>query len=111
MSGNNYYQQDLLSLSNNAPLTSLLITITVPKTLGAHGPALFTTFWANTINATINQTSDSITYIYQIIAGRTIVAGQWTIEAQYQLTGQARPTSNDTYIIQISPYQDIIGHF
>ena len=60
---------------------------------------VYTNFWGNTINTAINETSGSIMYIYQLIAGRMIVAGQ------------ARSTSNDTYIIQISSYQDIIGHF
>jgi hypothetical protein len=50
-------------------------------------------------------------YIYRLISGSTIVSGQWNIVARFYLTGQARSTSNDTYIIQISSYQDIIGHF
>ena len=111
MSGNNYYQQETISLSNNAPLTSLLIIITVPKTLGVNSPYLYTNFWGSTINTAINYTTDSIMYTYQLISGRTIVTGQWTIVAQFQLIGQARSTSNDTYIIQISSYQDITGHF
>ncbi len=111
VTGNNYYKQEIILLSNSNILTSLLIKITVPKTLGVNTPYLFTNFWASTVNTAINQTSDSIMYTCELISGRTIVAGQWRITAQYQLTGQDRPTSNDTYIIQIQSYQDIIGHF
>ena len=50
-------------------------------------------------------------YIFQIINGQTIVAGQWEISIQFQLNGQIRSTSNDTYLIQIQSYQPISGHF
>jgi len=50
-------------------------------------------------------------YIFQLINGTKIIAGHWQIFGQFYLTGQVRPTSNDTYTIQIQSHQDITGHF
>lgn len=110
-SGDNYFQQENIYLTNTVPLTSLLILINVPKTLGVHQPAAFTNFWGGTINQVINETAVNVLYSYQLISGKTIVAGQWQIAAQFNLIGQARSTSNDTYTITIQSYQPISSHF
>jgi hypothetical protein len=111
ISGNNYFNQDSIFLNNSVPLSSLTIITTVPKTFGVNNPASYTTFWSNTVNTFINETSDNVMYIFQLISGKTIVTGRWQITSQFNLNGQVRSTINDTYVIQIQSYQDISGHF
>ncbi len=92
-------------------MTSLLIVITVPKTLTVYQPTSSTNFWGSTVNNIINETDTDIMYIFQLINGKTIVAGSWQIIDQFSLNNEVRPTINDTYIIQIQSYQNISGHF
>lgn len=111
VSAGNYYATETISLRNNITLTSLSIVINVPKTFGANGPNLYSNFPGNTVNQFMNQTNDIIRYFWQLIPGYSIPINQWQVTAQYNLIGQARPTMNDTYVIQISSHEDIVGHF
>lgn len=109
--GNIYYATETINIRNNISLTSLSILINVPKTFGAQGTDSYTNFPGDTIYKVWNETSNSIQYIFQLMPGKIVPVGQWQVTAQFSLIGQARPTVNDTYIIQISSYQDITGHF
>ena len=109
--GSNYYATESIKLINNVTLTSLSILIIAPKTFGATGVGSYTNFPSGAINKTINEANNTIRFTFELLNGSTIPIGQWDITVQYNLIGQVRPTSNDTYMIRIPPYQDIVGHF
>ncbi|CAF1960930.1 unnamed protein product [Rotaria magnacalcarata] len=112
VTSNNYYQQETIQLNNSISLTTLLVVVTVPKTFGLYTPTSYTSFWSNVVINNITDMNTSVIYSFQLIGQNTIVPGTWNIGAQFNLDGSGtRPTSNDTYSIQIDPYRKIYGHF
>ncbi|CAM4857006.1 unnamed protein product [Rotaria socialis] len=112
ITGNNYYQIETIFLNNSISLTTLLVVITVPKTFGLSGPSSYTNFWSNTVTNNITDMNATVIYRFQLIDQNTIVPGTWGINVQFNLNGAGRrPTSNDTYSIQVGSYPEIYGHF
>ncbi|CAF4165877.1 unnamed protein product, partial [Rotaria magnacalcarata] len=112
VTGNNYYQQETIQLINSILLTTLLVVVNVPKTFGLSIPTSYTTFWSKAVINNITNMSTSLIYSFQLIGQNTIVPGTWDISVAFNLNGSgARPTSNDTYSIQIDSYPEIYGHF
>ncbi|CAF1045060.1 unnamed protein product [Rotaria magnacalcarata] len=112
VTGNNYYQQETIQLINSILLTTLLVVVNVPKTFGLSIPTSYTTFWSKAVINNITNMSTSLIYSFQLIGQNTIVPGTWDISVAFNLNGSgARPTSNDTYSIQVDSYPEIYGHF
>jgi hypothetical protein len=111
ISRSSYYLQESIQLTNNVTLTSLSIIFTIPKTFGLYNPTSYTNFWSNTVANVINNTNVTVMFMFNLINGQTIISGQWTVTVGFNLNGQVRPTSNDTYTIQIGSYQTVYGHF
>ena len=92
-----WYGENDLSLTNPAPMTALSVTIKIAKTPGISYNGQYTNFWGSTIDS--GHTTGSSTVDYTFVANTTIVAGSWTIAAQYNGTGTPRVTSGDTWTV------------
>lgn len=111
VTGSNYYTTETVTFSNNSTLSSFAAMVIVPKTMSASYQTMYGTFWSGTVSMTYNETTDFIQYNYKLNQGNTIPVGSWSFSAQFALTGTARLTANDTYIIRIDSYQTITGRF
>ncbi|CAF4444991.1 unnamed protein product, partial [Rotaria magnacalcarata] len=93
VTGNNYYQQDIIHLNNSISLTTLLVVVTVPKTFGLFSPTSYTSFWSNVVINNITDMNTSVIYSFQLIGKNIIVPGTWYIGVQFNLNGSGtRPT-------------------
>lgn len=106
-----YYATEKIIVKNNVTLTSLSILIIAPKTFGATAMGSFTNLPGGSFNKTISEANNTILFNFFLLNGSTLFPNQWEFTAQYNLIGQIRPTSNDTYTIRMPPYQDIVGNF
>ncbi|UJR26398.1 hypothetical protein I4U23_007730 [Adineta vaga] len=111
VTGNNYYTVEKILLKNTVVLTSLIITISVPKNLGLSSPQFYGNYWPENMNSTLTSTNDYIIAIFYLMNGRTMQSQTWDFNVQFSLSGLSRSTSNDTYFIQIESFQSINGHF
>jgi type II secretion system protein G len=92
-----YYGEVDLALTNPAPMSDLSVTIKVAKTPGVSYHGQYTNFWGGTVN--MGNTTGSSTIDYTFVANTSIVAGSWTIAAQYNGTGTPRVTTGDTWTV------------
>src|SRR5215475_1041199 len=94
-----FFNQEEIRLTNNAPLTSLSVTIVIQRTLGLSINAGF-----NTVGGLITQsvTTTPTTFVYQfnLVPGQTLPPGaNRTFAAQTNGMGITHPTNGDTATI------------
>ena len=109
--GNTNYRDYTVTLTNTIPLSSLRITVTVPKTHSLTSPNSHTTFWNGYVSTNIQSNSSHLVFIFTLVSANPIVVGQWNSVSQFNMPNTVRPSSNDTYLVEVSPYPSVSGHF
>ncbi len=98
-STNPWYGDNQLSVTNTAPMTALSITIKIARTPGVTYNGQYTSFWGGTVNNGHATGATTLDYTFTSAPSTSIVAGTWTIAAQFNGTGTPRVTSGDTWSV------------
>jgi len=112
---NNYYGQELLSVSNPSSLTSLSITIDVTQTTGLYNPTAFNSFPGGALAQNQVTSGGVVAYTY-VLSGQTIPANyNGTVGAQWAGTGYSHATLGDTFSVTSTTStgvtSTVTGHF
>lgn len=111
VSGNSFYQAEVVNLNTQSQLTSLLLIINVSTIDNPSNARSYNTISNSDITQTYTYTNDTIIYTFELVQGVTLQSGSYQLAAQFDLPGVTRPTDMDTYQLKIHSYQDITEYF
>jgi endo-1,4-beta-xylanase len=97
-----WFNEEVVRISNTAPLTALSVTIVIQRTTGVSFSGQY-----NTVGGQIQQgsssTSAAVTYTFSLAAGQTLgIGSNRTFAAQTRGQGAVHPTTGDTYTVTYS---------
>jgi len=86
------------NLANTAPITAMVLTVTLQKTPGLSYNGQYNTTGAQ-FAQTHSETSTTLVYTFTLGTGQSLNAGAWLFALQYGGTGTAHTTGGDTYTL------------
>ena len=94
-----WFNEEVVRISNTAPLTALSVTIVIQRTAGVGFGGQY-----NTVGGQIQQSNSStpaaVTYSFNLAAGQTLgIGSNRTFAAQTSGQGAVHPTAGDTYTV------------
>jgi endoglucanase len=94
-----WFNEEVLRLSNTAPITSLSITIVIQRAGGISYSGQYNTVGGQILQSS-SSTATAITYQFNLAAGQTLgIGANRTFATQSSGTGAVHPTSGDTYTV------------
>lgn len=92
-----YFGEQIVTLTNTAPLTAMIVTVSITVTPGLTSFRQYNTFWSETTVSSSSVGDGVVIYTFSLNPGQTIVPGTWTLASQWSSAGALHPTSGDTW--------------
>ena len=93
-----YYGANILTLTNKAEITEMIITISVVQDAGLKYNDQYNTAWSERIDQS-SMSSKTLDYTFELRRGTTIIEGTWLFVGSWNLTNGMHDMKGDTWTV------------